>query len=114
MRFCKCNLIMNRLKSKLHILHTLKNLKPQARRALIPYADNEIIKLIVECAIYKLNGNHKLNIDEKSKLKKHKNSFRAFVNPKSVSTVKVNVYFKRAGLLFQWSLVFVGCNRNTN
>jgi len=56
---------MNRLKSQLHFLHVLKDAKTQARSALLTSASDELIKAIVECAINILNGNHKLNKDEK-------------------------------------------------
>ena len=65
--------IMNRLKSQLHFLHVLKDAKPQARRALLTFASDDLIKAIVECAINTLNGNHKLTKDEKSKFSKYKN-----------------------------------------
>ena len=42
------------------LLHVLKDAKPQARRALLSSASDELIKVIVECAINTLNGNHKL------------------------------------------------------
>ena len=35
----------------------------------------------MECAINRLNGNHILNKDEKSKLQKYKNRLRALINP---------------------------------
>ena len=73
---------MNRLKSQLHFLYALKDAKPQARRALLSSASDELIKAIVECAINTLNGNHKLSKDEKGKLSKYKNRLRALVNPK--------------------------------
>ena len=82
MRFLRLYRVMNRLKSQLHFLHVLKDAKPQARRALLAFADDELIKAIVECAINTLNGNHKLTIDENSMLKKYKNRLRALVNPK--------------------------------
>ena len=72
---------MNRL-SHSYFLHVLKDAKPQARRALLTSASDELIKAIVECAINTLNGNHKLTKDEKSKLSKYKNRLRALVNPK--------------------------------
>jgi len=72
---------MNRIKSQLHFLHVLKDAKRQARRALLASADDELIRAMVECAINTLNGNHKLTIHEKSKLKKYKNRLRALVNP---------------------------------
>jgi hypothetical protein len=50
--------VMNRLKSQLHFLHVLKDAKPQARRALLTSADNDLIKAIVEGAINTLNGNY--------------------------------------------------------
>ena len=40
--------------------------KPQARRALLPSAGDDLIKAIVDCAINTLNGNHKLSKEGKS------------------------------------------------
>jgi len=73
---------MNRLKSQLHFLHVLKDAKPQARRALLASAGNNLIKAIAEFAINTLNGNHKLSKEEKSKLNKYKNGLLALINPK--------------------------------
>ena len=56
MRFLHLYRVMNRLKSQLNFLHVLKDAKPQARRALLATADDELIKAIVECAINTLNG----------------------------------------------------------
>jgi len=56
---------MTRLKSQLHILHVLKDVKPKARRSLLASADDELIKAIVECAINTLNGNHKLTVEKR-------------------------------------------------
>jgi len=77
--------VTNRLKSQLHFLHVPKDPKPQARRALLASIDDELIKATVDCAINTLNGNHKLTMDEKCKLKKHKNRLRA--------VLRVNVNF---------------------
>ena len=73
---------MIRLKSQLYFLHVLKDAKPQARRALLASASDDLIKVIVDCSISTLNGNHKLTKDEKSKLQKYKNLLRALVFPK--------------------------------
>jgi len=48
---------MNRVKSQLQFIQVLKDVKPQARRALIVSANSELIKAIVECAINTLSGN---------------------------------------------------------
>ena len=90
--------VMNRLKSQLHFLHVLKDAKPQARRALLASAD-ELIKAIVECAINTLNGNHKLTIDEKSKLKEYKNRLRALVNPKISFKSKRKLLVQKGGFI---------------
>ena len=58
-------MVMNRLKLQLHFLHVLKDAKPQARRALLSSASDELIKAIVECAINTLHGNHKLSEEVK-------------------------------------------------
>ena len=73
---------MNRLKSQLYFLHVLKDAKPQARRALLSSASDNVIKCIVECAINTLNGNHKPSKEEKIKLSKYKNRLRALIDPK--------------------------------
>jgi len=59
---------MNQLKLQLHFLHVLKDVKPQARRALLTHADDDFIKAIVECAINTLNGNHTITRGHKGKL----------------------------------------------
>ena len=79
---------MDRLKSQRHFLHVLKDAKAQARSPLLASADDELIKAIVECAINTLNGNHQLNKEEKSKLSKYNNRFRALVNPKNSFKIK--------------------------
>jgi hypothetical protein len=73
--------------------------KPQARRALLKSADDELIKAIVECAINTLNGNHKLTIDEKNKLKKYKNRLRALVNPKISFKCKRKLLVQKGGFI---------------
>jgi len=90
---------MNRLKSQLHFLHVLKDAKPQARRALLTSASDELIKAIVECAINTLNGNHKLTKDEKSKLSKYKNRLRALVNPKISFKSKRKLLVQKGGFI---------------
>ena len=57
---------MNRLKSKLHFLHVLKDAKPQARRQLLVSASDELIKAIIKNTLNTLNGNHKLSKVDKS------------------------------------------------
>jgi hypothetical protein len=79
---------MNRLNSQIHLLQIPKNAKPQARRALLESASDDLIKSTVECAINTLNGNHKLNKGEKSEMKKYKNRSRALVHPKFSSKSK--------------------------
>jgi len=88
---------MNRLKSQLHFLHVLKDVKPQARRASLTSADDDLIKAIVECAINTLNGNHKLTKEDKGKLSKYKNGLRALVNPKISFKSKRKLFVKKGG-----------------
>ena len=59
-KFLRLLKVINRLKSRLHFLHVLKDAKPQARRALLTSTGDDLIKAIVECAINTLNGKHKL------------------------------------------------------
>jgi len=72
---------MNRFRSQQHFLHLLKDAKPQARSALLAFAD-DLVKAIVDCAINTLNGNNKLTKDEKGKLSKYKNRLRALIESK--------------------------------
>jgi hypothetical protein len=90
---------MNRVKSQYHYLHVLKDAKPQARRALLSSASDELIKVIVECAINTLNGNHKLSTDEKSKLGKYKNRLRELVNPKISFKSKRKLLIQKGGFI---------------
>ena len=92
-------MVMNRLKSQLHFLHVLKDAKPQARRALLSSASDELIKAIVECAINTLNGNHKLSKEEKGKLGKFKNRLRTMVNPKISFENKPKLLIQRGGFI---------------
>ena len=87
------------LKSQLHIRHVLNDFIPQARLALLASADDELIKVIVECAINTLNGNHKLTIDEKGNLKKYKNRLRALVNPKISFKSKRKLLVQKGGFI---------------
>ena len=90
---------MIRLKSQLHFLHVLRDAKPQARRALLASADDDLIKAIVECAINTLNGNHKLTRDQKSKLHKYKSRLRALVNPKVSFKNKRKLLIQKGGFI---------------
>lgn len=90
---------MKRLKSQLHFLHVLKDAKPLARRALLTSASDDLIKVIVECAINTLNGNHKLSKEEKGKLSKYKNRLRALVNPKISFKSKRKLLIQRGGFI---------------
>ena len=90
---------MSRLQSQLHFLHVLKDAKPQARRALLASADDELIKAIVECALNTLNGNHKLTKEEKSKLKKYKSRLRALINPKISFKSKRKLLVQKGGFI---------------
>ena len=90
--------VMNRLKSQLHFLHVVKNAKPKARSALLASADDELIKALVECATNTLNGNHKLNKEEKIKLSKYKSRLRTLVNPKISFKSKRKFLFRKVGL----------------
>lgn len=90
---------MNRVKSQYHYLHVLKDAKPQARRALLSSASDELIKVIVECAINTLNGNHKLSTDKKTKLSKFKTKLRTLVNPKISFKRKRKLLVQKGGFI---------------
>ena len=90
---------MKRLKSQLHFLHVLKEAKPQARRALLASANNELIKAIVECPINTFNGNDKLNKEGQSKLSKYKNRLHALVTPKISFKSKRKLLIQEGGFI---------------
>ena len=91
--------VSNRLQSQLHVLHVLKDAKPQVSRTLLESADDELIKAIVECSINTLNGNHKVTKDEKSKLKKFKNGMRALIYPKISYKSKRQLLVQNGGFI---------------
>ncbi len=99
MRCLHLQKLMNWLKSLLHFLHVLKDAKPQARLALLSSASDELIKAIIECAINALHGNNKLSKDEKEKLGKWNNCFRALVNPKISFKNKSKILIQRSGFI---------------
>ena len=90
---------MNRLKSQFHFLHVLKDAKPQARRALLTSADDDLIKAIVECAINTLNGNNKLTKEDNDKISKYKNRLLALVNPKINFKCKRKLLIQKGGFI---------------
>ena len=90
---------MIRLKSQLHYLHVPEDAKPEARRALLASANDDLIKAIFECAINTLNGNHKLTRDEKSKLHKYKNLLLAIVIPKVSFKSKRILLIQKGGFI---------------
>jgi hypothetical protein len=81
---------MNRLKSQLHYLHVLKDAEPQARRALLASASDELLKVIVECAINTLKGI--LNYLQKKRIDSVniRASYVRWLTRKSVLKVSVN------------------------
>jgi hypothetical protein len=87
------------LKSQLHFLHVLKDAKPQARRALLSSASNELIKAIIECCINTLSGNLKLSSQEKSKLSKFIKRLWTSVNPKIGLRHKRKLLIQKGGFI---------------
>jgi hypothetical protein len=87
------------MKSQYHFLHVLKDAKPQAIRALLRTANGELIKVLVECVINTLNGNHKLTKEDKSKLTKYKSRLRALINPKISYRSKRKLLIQKGGFI---------------
>ena len=90
--------LMIRLRSQLHFLHVLRDAKPQARRALLASADDDLIKAIVECAINTLKGNHKLTRNEKTSCISM-SRLRALVNPKDSFKNKRKLLIQKGGFI---------------
>jgi hypothetical protein len=76
----------------------LKYAKPLVRRPLLTSASDELTKVIVECAINKLSGNHKLS-KENGKLRKYKNRLSMLVNPKISIKSKRKLLIQRGGFI---------------
>jgi hypothetical protein len=66
---------------------------------LLESASVDLIKVIVECAINKLHGNHKEIKDEKSMLKKYKNRLRVLDNPKISFKSKRKLLVQNGGFI---------------
>jgi hypothetical protein len=58
-----------------------------------------VIKVIVECAINTLNGNHQLSTDEKTKLSKFKTKLRTLVNSKISFKRKRKLLVQKGGFI---------------
>jgi hypothetical protein len=90
---------MDRLKSQLHVLHVLKDAKPQARRTLPTFASDELMKAIVDFAINALNANHKLTKEDKTELCKYKNRLQAFANPNFIFKIECKLSIQTGGFI---------------
>ena len=99
-RFLHLFSVMSRLQSQLQILQVLKDAKPQARRALLASADEELIKAIVGCALNSLNGKYKLTKEEKCKWKKYKSCLRALIDPNISFKSKRKLLLQKSGFIF--------------
>lgn len=73
---------MNRVKNNLDYLKILCNCKQKMLKSIVANSDKEFINCICECVLNCLNGNVKLNDEEKRKLKKHKNTLRELLDKK--------------------------------
>lgn len=90
---------MQRLKSKKHFLHVLKNATPQVRKTILQGADDSLIKAILECILNTLNGNHKVSSSIKNKLCKYKKCLRQLSNPKYSIKKKRKLLVQHGGFL---------------
>ena len=91
---------MNLLKLQLHFLRVLKEVNQNPDARYLHLQNYEFIKAIVYCVMNTLNVNHRLTIDENSKLKKYKNWLGGLVNPKICFKSKRKRLVQNGGFIF--------------
>ena len=90
---------MKRLKVNKHILHVLRDCKPQLRKALLKSSSPEIIKTLCEIILNTLNGNNKISDQCKNKLGKYKRILRSLACPKLKISSKRKILIQKGGFL---------------
>lgn len=90
---------MKRLRDNKHTLHVLKNCKPSVRKSIIKFGNSELIKTLCEICINVLNGNVKIPLQSKLKLKNYKNSLRKLASPRIGLNSKKKILVQKGGFL---------------
>lgn len=86
------------LKSNNKLLRVLHKCKPQAQKAIVGGAPNEVINCLCEVALNILKGNVPLNKNQKNSLAKYKLALRSLAK-KSTSQKKRRQILQRGGFL---------------
>lgn len=68
---------MKHLNQQKHLLEVLRTANPKLRKVILQNADNKCIHAIAEIIINLMQGNVPISKNQKKKLKKYKNTFRA-------------------------------------
>lgn len=90
---------MKRLKANRHILHVLKNANPRLRKTIIKESTPEVIKTLCEICQNTLNGNAKISLPTKNRLKKYKKTIRNLMSPKLNLSSKRKILIQKGGFL---------------
>jgi len=90
---------MKSIKSNYHTLQVLKTAQPKLRKAIISNSNRELLNSISECILNVLNGNLKLTVCSKRKLRKHKAILRQVADKRTPASVKKRLINQRGGFL---------------
>ena len=89
---------MKRIKSNFHKLHTLEDVQPKLRKAIISICDKDLVNTVSECALNLLHGNVKLS-DCTRNLRKYRRQFRTVVNRRVPLARKKKLIIQHGGFL---------------
>jgi len=64
------------VKSNYHALQVLKTAEPRVQKVIVSNSKKDLVNSISECVLNVLNGNIKLKVCSKRKLRKHKAAIR--------------------------------------
>ena len=88
-----------RLKKHLELLKLLKKSKPAQRKAILKFADKELIYCLCECIENTLNGNVKLSSAKHHQLSKSAKVLRKIVDRKTKVPKKRDLLVQHGGFL---------------
>ena len=92
-------IMTRRLKDNAHTLRVLSKASPKQRKAILQYANNDLIKCLCECALNILKGTVPLTSAQKKKLQRHKNHLRALADKKTPLVKRKRVLVQKGGFL---------------
>ncbi|KAF4523993.1 hypothetical protein B566_EDAN013835 [Ephemera danica] len=84
---------------QLAILKVVLNAEPKLRKAILQYADKNLVQTICECVLNVLLGNVQLDESQKKKFSKHKSLLRKIVKKKGNWKIKKKLLQKGGSFL---------------